>query len=369
MGRGAGRRLRLRRQHARTRSRSGACTASTSPCGRRGSAAPSSAAGARARTAGSRTPSPTPTARGCASSAAGSAFSPGASAPTTTASRNDARPYTRLVRDGVLPPGYAADDDAAFHFVGTELREVVSQREGAGGYRVDRDGERPLDARSCDARRVLASASGSGKTTLGRELARRLEVPFHELDALHHGPELDGGDGGGAAGARGAAARRRGLGRRRRVSRQARRSRARAGRSRRVARPAAARLAPAPRPADGLERSSGARSSWNGNRETLRNVLFSPDSVVIFALRNFPRRRRLYPAELAPYPHVRLRTTAAVARWLDDYSSSAISAAARGGAVGLDRPVVDLAADLLGDRRGDRLRRRRSRSPSRRPAP
>ena len=68
---------------------------------------------------------------------------------------------------------------------------------------------------------------------------------------------------------------------------------------------------------------------WNGNRETLRNVLFSPDSVVTFALRNYPRRQRLYPAELAPYPHVRLRTPAAVARWLDDYSSSAISAAAR----------------------------------------
>ena len=55
--------------------------------------------------------------------------------------------YTRLVRDGVLPPGYAADDDAAFHFEGTELREVVSQREGAGGYSVSVDGEQPLDVR------------------------------------------------------------------------------------------------------------------------------------------------------------------------------------------------------------------------------
>ncbi len=35
---------------------------------------------------------------------------------------------------------------------------------------------------------VISSASGSGKTTVGRELARRLAVPFHELDALHHGP-------------------------------------------------------------------------------------------------------------------------------------------------------------------------------------
>jgi shikimate kinase len=35
---------------------------------------------------------------------------------------------------------------------------------------------------------VIASASGNGKTTLGRELARRLDVPFVELDALVHGP-------------------------------------------------------------------------------------------------------------------------------------------------------------------------------------
>ena len=35
---------------------------------------------------------------------------------------------------------------------------------------------------------VIASASGNGGTTLGRELARRLGVPFVELDALVHGP-------------------------------------------------------------------------------------------------------------------------------------------------------------------------------------
>ena len=55
--------------------------------------------------------------------------------------------YTRLVREGALPPGYAADDDVAFHFEGTELREVVSQREGACGYRVTPDGEEQLNAR------------------------------------------------------------------------------------------------------------------------------------------------------------------------------------------------------------------------------
>jgi dipeptidase E len=55
--------------------------------------------------------------------------------------------YTRLVRDGVLPSGYAADDDAAFHFEGTELREVVSQRDGARGYRVTAEGEEPIESR------------------------------------------------------------------------------------------------------------------------------------------------------------------------------------------------------------------------------
>jgi dipeptidase E len=54
--------------------------------------------------------------------------------------------YARLVADG-FTAGYAADDCAAFHFVGTELREVVSSRTGARGYRVEPEGETPIDAR------------------------------------------------------------------------------------------------------------------------------------------------------------------------------------------------------------------------------
>jgi dipeptidase E len=54
--------------------------------------------------------------------------------------------YTQLVRDG-LPAGVAADDDVALHFVGTELREAVTSREGAAAYRVSPAGEERLDVR------------------------------------------------------------------------------------------------------------------------------------------------------------------------------------------------------------------------------
>jgi len=35
---------------------------------------------------------------------------------------------------------------------------------------------------------IISTASGNGKTMVGRALADRLDVPFYELDALHHGP-------------------------------------------------------------------------------------------------------------------------------------------------------------------------------------
>jgi dipeptidase E len=44
--------------------------------------------------------------------------------------------YLEAVRDG-MPPGYAADEGAALHFVGSELAGVVASRPGAGAYRVD----------------------------------------------------------------------------------------------------------------------------------------------------------------------------------------------------------------------------------------
>jgi dipeptidase E len=46
--------------------------------------------------------------------------------------------YRRLVGEGLLPDGWAADDGVALHFVGTDLAEVVSSRPDARAYRLER---------------------------------------------------------------------------------------------------------------------------------------------------------------------------------------------------------------------------------------
>jgi peptidase E len=53
--------------------------------------------------------------------------------------------YRRLVADGTLPPGYAADDGAALHFHDGDVR-ALSFAEGALAYRVTPEGETPLEA-------------------------------------------------------------------------------------------------------------------------------------------------------------------------------------------------------------------------------
>jgi peptidase E len=78
-------------------------------------------------------------------------FLPGSACPHYDGEVERRPTFQRLVGSGELPPGLAADDGAGLHFVGTELREVVSAVPGARGYRVERGvggaEETPLPAR------------------------------------------------------------------------------------------------------------------------------------------------------------------------------------------------------------------------------
>lgn len=59
--------------------------------------------------------------------------------------------YRRMVADGTVAAGVAADDGAALHFVDEVLAEVVTSRPAATAYRLERSGaqavETPLPAR------------------------------------------------------------------------------------------------------------------------------------------------------------------------------------------------------------------------------
>jgi dipeptidase E len=82
----------------------------------------------------------------------GLGFLPGSACPHYDGEEQRRPTYRRLVSDGVLRDGWAADDGAALVFAGTELAEVVASRPDAAAYRVQRtaDGveERRVDVRA-----------------------------------------------------------------------------------------------------------------------------------------------------------------------------------------------------------------------------
>jgi adenylate kinase family enzyme len=172
---------------------------------------------------------------------------------------------------------------------------------------------------------VIASASGCGKTTVGRALAKRLDVPFVELDALNHGPgwteataeelrarvaPLVTGDGWVIDGAY-----RSKLGdlvleaadtvlwldlpRRQWVPRLLRRT---------------------------IRRIVRREELWGGNRETFRNAFLHRDGLVRFAWRSYAVRRATYPAELARFQVLRLRSQREVDLWLASIPRATLSA-------------------------------------------
>lgn len=61
---------------------------------------------------------------------------PGSFCPHYDSERERQPTYTRLVADGTLPDGYAADDAIALHFQDRQLVEVVSARARSRAFRV-----------------------------------------------------------------------------------------------------------------------------------------------------------------------------------------------------------------------------------------
>ena len=81
----------------------------------------------------------------------GLGFLPGSHCPHYDGEEQRRPLYQQLIAEG-FPAGYAIDEDAAIHFVGSEPAEVISSRAGATAYRVElRDSrcvETKLEARS-----------------------------------------------------------------------------------------------------------------------------------------------------------------------------------------------------------------------------
>ncbi|GAB4480100.1 MAG: hypothetical protein Kow00124_26470 [Anaerolineae bacterium] len=71
-----------------------------------------------------------------------------------------------------------------------------------------------------------------------------------------------------------------------------------------------------------LDRALMRRELWNGNRERLYTHFFTRDSLFLWVLQSYPRRRREYPMLLSrpEYAHlttIRLRSPREARRWLE----------------------------------------------------
>ena len=77
----------------------------------------------------------------------GLGFLPGSACPHYDGEALRRPRYRELVEAG-FPEGIAADNCVALHYVGTELREVVTSRPGAAAYHVTRSGEERIEPRT-----------------------------------------------------------------------------------------------------------------------------------------------------------------------------------------------------------------------------
>ncbi len=61
---------------------------------------------------------------------------PGSACPHYDGEAERRPAFHRMLADGRIPPGYAADDGVALHFIDDELAHVVASRPAAKGYRL-----------------------------------------------------------------------------------------------------------------------------------------------------------------------------------------------------------------------------------------
>lgn len=165
-------------------------------------------------------------------------------------------------------------------------------------------------------RLAIKGSSGAGKSTLGRALARKLDLPYIELDALHHGPAWSA------------------------ASSEELRARVLAllddERGWVVDGNYDSKLGtlvldradlivwldlPLPTKLARLARRSARRwltrqELWNGNRETLRALFCGTDALFAWAVRAHSASRRKWPRQLTGRPLVRLRAATEVDAWL-----------------------------------------------------
>lgn len=93
----------------------------------------------------------------------GLGFLDGSACPHYDGESDRPEAYRKAIKEGMLS-GYAADDGAALHFLGTELVEVVTSREKAAAYRVALAGGDVTESRL--QARYLGSSSASERGTL-----------------------------------------------------------------------------------------------------------------------------------------------------------------------------------------------------------
>jgi adenylate kinase family enzyme len=167
------------------------------------------------------------------------------------------------------------------------------------------------------SRRILIiGTSGAGKSTLGRVLAQHLDVPYVELDALHHGPNWQ------------AATAQELLERVLRATDDPRGWVVDGSYLSKLGNVIVERAElivwldlPLGTKLRRLARRTTRRwlrneELWNGNRETLKDAFWGRKALFPWLLRSHFRQRREWPGQLAGHPVLRLRTAREADRWL-----------------------------------------------------